>query len=284
MPAASQRFLDSIGVGVHRVRPWDCPDAPILFFSEHDSVWDGFLLSIVSDAGRDVRRVVFTPTAMMFGREFCRRNITVYPQIVWRKLFFGCRSFRERVQYFCTHRPGPFAWVGPFKSRRGENVAAICDALAASADVCLLPAGAIGYPRWCTGIGAVILDYQQRLGSHASPLMLAPVYINWNSASDPKREPASRRFQSEVEVVAPVLVPAASLLEAARREIENPDRRTLTEWLRSRYQEARWDMEDVPRAMAPQPSLHRPVSVEVPAMASKLVASRRLEACRLEES
>lgn len=260
MPTASQRLLDAIDVGVRRVRPWDCPDTPVLFFSDHDSVWDGFLLSMVSDAGRDVRRVVFTPTAMLFGREFRQRNITVYPQIVWRKLFFECRSFRERAQYFLTHRPGPFAWLGPFKTERGENVTAICNALATPADVCLLPAGAIGYPRWCTGIGAVVLEYHRRFGSNAPPLMLAPVYIHWNGATQTRALRSERVASRDVELVAPTLVPAARLLESARSELGNVDRRSLTEWLRARYQANRWDTDSanasgdrMPRPLAARP-------------------------------
>ena len=274
MPRASERLLDSIDVGVRRIRRWECPGSPVLFFSDHDSIWDGFLLSIVSDTGRDVRRVVFTPTAMLFGREFRQRNVTVYPRIVCRKLFFECRSFRERAQYFLTHRPGPFALVGPCKTRRGENVAAICSALATPADVCLLPAGAIGYPRWCTGIGAVVLAYRRRFGSHAPPLMLAPVYIDWNATTRGRFDKNEETAIREVEVVAPTLVPADRLLEVARGELANVDRRSLTEWLQSRYQARRWDVSrgGINGNCAGEPSAHRSVPRWTPADAQAAMA------------
>jgi hypothetical protein len=226
MPVACESFLDRAGYRTRLQRSWQDNDGAILFIASHSSMLDGFAISLACPRGRDLRRVIFSPTGRILGRHFARRNVLVWPRVSWHSLWQECGSLKERLNYFFTHRWGPAAYWGRW-ARAGQHVEQICELLRGGSCVSLLPAGVVGDAPWRSGIGAILCDYAISKAAYRTPLYVAPVYIDWRS-------------DKRVEVETPGLVSADTLLTQLQHSGTPLDRRSVTHAIEQAYQNRDW--------------------------------------------
>jgi hypothetical protein len=231
MQVACDRFFERQGYELIVERPWHAPRGGILFFSDHHSALDGFAIARACPTDRVCRRVIFTLTALTLGRSVFRHSITVWPRGNWHNLIFETSGFVDRVAYLITHRWGP--WVRP-----AQALERMCRCLHSGESLTILPSGTVGEDRWRAGLGAILLRLHS-LGDgpehdEQNEVHLAPTYVEWDHAV------------RKGTVQAPQLIPLSRLMRWAEAELgedQAQDRKSLTQWIKSRYRARNWGLD-----------------------------------------
>ena len=218
MPLACSQFFSQANIGFQIDRPWTTSSNSILFFSDHKTALDGFALSLACPSHVPLQRVIFAVTAIVFGKEFMRRNILVYPKGSYRNLQSCNSTFWNKMIYFATHRWGPFA-------PNHTATQTICRTLHDGSSVSILPSGIVGEERWRSGIGAVLLESPQ-FNHEQMPMFAAPVYLEWSESS------------RSVHIQSPGIVRFSTI---RKRASHCTNRFQLTQWIQDRYIQRDWD-------------------------------------------
>lgn len=217
MPQACRTFFHRSDIEVSVDRRWHLERGSVLFFCNHDTAVDGFALPLACPNTMNVKRVIFAISALFLGREFCKRNLLVYPKGSYCNLIRNNSGFWDRLVYFATHRWGPFA-------TRHTAVRAMCNALRSGSSISILPSGVIAAKDWRSGIGSVLLECAAR-NIRDEPIYAAPVYLDFGSD------------HHHLTVHAPGLIRFDTLLRQAGALTTRDE---VTKWLQRRYNARSW--------------------------------------------
>lgn len=238
MPRACRRFMREAGITYEVHRHWELERGSVLYFAGHTSFLDGFAISLACPEHLPLKRVIHSVSAMLLGKQFYDRNLTVFPRGSYRNWRYECHGWWSSLAYFWTHWWLP---VTPFQG--GKRT--IQQALLSGSSVSIFPAGVVGETIWRTGIGAIVggLPDENAMGD---PIYLAPVSIRWDF--EPHR----------VLVESPGLVRLRSLRPLWNQAM---DRVELTEWLKKRYLDQDWPWEsDRCEVRAPEAPFAKPTA------------------------